>query len=209
MRVTDGKPDTDNDIKIANKGGRYDQRAIVSPDFLDLVRYGVFAPDDPQIVGSLPELDATIRVQTPFGPAWYRYNHDRSGEPAPGAYYPGQGHPWPFLTGERGIYELAAGHSEAARTMLRAMEGFASPSGMLSEQVWETSGGPNARCADALAAGWLPAGPACQVAGRGTGSSTPLAWAHGEYILLLKSVLTGKAVSQPTIVRERYVDRRS
>ncbi len=208
LRITDGEPDTDNDVKIANKGGRYDQRAIVSPDFLELVRLGVLAPDDSRIVGSLPELDATIRVETPFGPAWYRYNYDRSGEPSPGAYYPGRGHPWPFLTGERGMYEVAAGHTEAARVMLRAMEGFASASGMLSEQVWETSGGDNSRCADALAAGWVPAGPACQVAGRGTGSSTPLAWAHGEYILLLKSVLTAKVVGQPTIVRERYADRR-
>lgn len=209
LRITDAEPDTPDNIKIANNGGRHDQRAIVSPGFLELVRLGVLAADDEHIVGSLPELDAALRVETPVGPAWYRYNFDRSGETEAGLYYPGKGHPWPFLTGERGMYAVAAGRLDEARTMLQAMEGFASASGMLSEQVWETSGGKNPRCAEALAAGWTPAGAPCQVAGTGTGSSTPLAWAHGEYVLLLKSVLTGKVVGQPAIVRERYADRRA
>ncbi|MFN8472697.1 MAG: glycoside hydrolase family 15 protein [Anaerolineae bacterium] len=209
LRITDGEPDTDNNIKIANKGGPHDQRSIVSPDFLDLVRLGVLPANDEHIVSSLPELDATLRVETPVGPGWYRYNFDRSGEPEPGAYYPGKGHLWPFLTGERGMYDLAAGNLDEARALLHTMEGFASPSGMLSEQVWEASGGGNPRCAASMAAGWMPAGAPCQIAGKGTGSSTPLAWAHSEYMLLLKSVVTGTVFGQPTVVRERYVDRKS
>ncbi|MFN8476190.1 MAG: glycoside hydrolase family 15 protein [Anaerolineae bacterium] len=207
LRITDSEPDTPDNIKIANNGGRHDQRAIVSSGFLDLALLGVLAADDPHIVGSLPETDAALRVETPVGPGWYRYNFDRSGESEAGAYYPGKGHLWPFLTGERGRYAIAAGRLDEARTMLRAMEGFAGASGMLAEQVWEASGGKNERCAAAVAAGWAPAGGACQVAGTGTGSSTPLAWAHAEYVLLLKSIVTQTVVGQPSIVRERYADR--
>src|SRR5262249_7185196 len=51
-------------------------RNIVDPGFLELVRYGVMKPDDPLIVDSLRVVDAVLKVDTPAGPCWRRYNHD-------------------------------------------------------------------------------------------------------------------------------------
>ena len=83
--------------------------------FLDLVRLGVLPADDPAVIGSLAELDSTIKVDTPHGPMWYRYNHDGYGEKADGSPYDGTGvgRLWPLLSGERGEYELAAGRPAA------------------------------------------------------------------------------------------------
>ena len=52
------------------------------------------------------------------------------------------GRAWPLLTGERGHYELAAGRD--ARPYLRAMERFASATGLLPEQVWDAPDRPEA-----------------------------------------------------------------
>jgi glucoamylase len=45
-----------------------------------------------------------------------------------------KGRSWPLLTGERGHYELATGHDPTP--FIRAMQGFAFPTGLLPEQVW-------------------------------------------------------------------------
>ena len=69
MRIDDnGDPDDGHRIEINNGGGTYDERAIVDGGFLDLVRLGVLPADDPDVVGSLPELDSEIEVDTPHGP---------------------------------------------------------------------------------------------------------------------------------------------
>ena len=85
--------------------------AQVSVDFLQLVRYGLRSPDDPLILGSVKLADALLKVQTPAGPCWHRYNEDGYGEHDDGSAYDGtgRGRPWPLLTGERGHYELCAG----------------------------------------------------------------------------------------------------
>ena len=61
---------------------------------------------DAAIIESLPEVDATIKVDTPNGDLWYRYNHDGYGEKADGSPYDGTGvgRLWPLLSGERGEY---------------------------------------------------------------------------------------------------------
>ena len=49
---------------------------IISPDALALVRFGLRAPDDPRIVRTGAVIDALLKIDTPRGPAWHRYNDD-------------------------------------------------------------------------------------------------------------------------------------
>ena len=115
---------------------------IVDAGFLDLVRYGIRAPDDPIIVDSLRVIDAVLKVETPLGPCWHRYNNDGYGERQDGAPFSGfgKGRAWPLLTAERGHYELAAGHDVSR--LIRAMEAFAGDTGLLPEQIWDEPNRP-------------------------------------------------------------------
>lgn len=168
---------------------------VVSPDALALVRFGVRAADDLRILNTVKAIDLATRVQTPFGPCWRRYNGDYYGEHDDGT--PPQGHgdnqghgrAWPLLTGERGHYELAAGDPAEARQMLASMEGFASAVGLLPEQVWDAEAIPQK--------GLHP--------GRPSGSAMPLAWAHAEYVRLVRSIRDGRVFDMPPQPYERYV----
>lgn len=153
------------------------QCCVVDGGFLELVRLGLRAPDDPHILKTLPVWDGLCRRDTPCGPAWYRYNGDGYGEHEDGSPFDGSGRGrlWPLLTGERGHYELAAGRDPLP--YIRAMECFANEGGLLAEQVWDD--GPRA--------------------GRGTGSATPLVWAHAEYVRLLRSRRDGAVFDRPDV----------
>src|SRR6266705_2331965 len=76
-------------------------KEIVDTGFLELVRYGIRGADDPIIQDSLRVVDAVLKVDTPFGPCWRRYNHDGYGQRTDGGSYAGwgTGRPWPLLTG--------------------------------------------------------------------------------------------------------------
>ena len=180
-------------ITIANRPpcvqSVFPAKEIVDAGFLELVRHGVRRPDDPIIVDSLKVVDAVLKVETPFGPCWRRYNHDGYGQREDGGAFVGwgQGRAWPLLTGERGHYELAAGHD--TKPFLRAMERFASATGLLPEQVWD--GRDQAQ--------------RYMYCGRPTGSAMPLMWAHAEYIKLLRSVRDGKVSDLTTEVAKRYL----
>ena len=89
----------------------------VSPDALALVRFGLRAADDPRIVNTVKVIDALLKVDTPRGPSWHRYNGDGYGEHDDGSPFDGTGtgRAWPLLTGERGHYELAAGRLGTCR----------------------------------------------------------------------------------------------
>lgn len=180
-------------IRLANRGPGertdYDAREIIDQGFLELVRYGIRSPHDPLIVDSLKVVDAILKVQTPYGPCWRRYNHDGYGQKHDGGPYTGwgQGRAWPLLTGERAHYELAAGND--VRPMIAAMEHFTSAGGMLPEQIWD---GPD-----------IPAQG--MYLGRPSGSAMPLAWAHSEYIKLLRSVEDGEIFDRVEPVAKRYL----
>ena len=113
----------------------------VSLDALALVRFGLRAADDPRIVNTVKVIDALLKVDTPRGPAWHRYNGDGYGEHADGAPFDGTGvgRAWPLLTGERAHYELAAGRTDVAERLARRSMRFAGDSGLLPEQVWDTA----------------------------------------------------------------------
>jgi hypothetical protein len=96
---------------------------MVSLDALAFVRFGLRAPDDPRIVNTVKVIDATLKVETPRGAAWHRYQGDGYGEHPDGEPFDGRGmgRAWPLLTGERGHYELAAGRTDAAGRLAEAM----------------------------------------------------------------------------------------
>ena len=82
--------------------------------------------DDPRIVNTVKVIDALLKVETPYGPAWHRYNDDGYGEHADGSPFDGTGigRVWPLLTGERAHYELAAGRRDQAERLLQTLEAF-------------------------------------------------------------------------------------
>ena len=164
-------------------------KEIVDAGFLELVRYGIRRPDDPVIVNSLRVVDAVLKVETPSGPSWHRYNNDGYGQRDDGGPFvgSGRGRAWPLLTGERGHYELAAGRD--VTLFIRAMEGFASATGLLTEQVWDEPDRPQAH----------------MFLGRPTNSAMPLMWAHSEYIKLLRSAFDGKVFDLIPEVAKRYL----
>ncbi|HTV82787.1 MAG TPA: glycoside hydrolase family 15 protein [Acidobacteriaceae bacterium] len=170
----------------AGEPSEFEAREIVDAGFLELVRYGVRAADDPLIADSLKVVDATLKVDTPQGPCWRRYNHDGYGQCSDGGPFlgSGQGRAWPLLTGERAHYELAAGRD--VRALIATVEKFASSGGMLPEQVWD----------ELDTNGLVLGGPA--------GSAMPLVWAHSEYLKLLRSAADGKVFDRIPIVEERY-----
>jgi len=100
---------------------------LISPDALALFRFGIRAPNDPRIRDTVTVIDALLKVETPSGPTWHRYNDDGYGEHADGAPFDGTGigRGWPLLTGERAHYELASGRVETVKKFLGALESFA------------------------------------------------------------------------------------
>jgi len=191
-------PATQGLVPIKNRPAGEDPapaRHIVSPDALALVRFGLRAADDPRIVNTVRVIDALLKVDTPAGPAWHRYNDDGYGEHADGSPFDGtgQGRAWPLLTGERAHYELAAGRPEVARRLARTMLGFANDGGMLPEQVWDTSDIPERELSF----------------GHPAGSAMPLVWAHAEHIKLLRSLQEGRVYDTPPQVVERYARRQT
>jgi glucoamylase len=178
IRISDGNPNSNFLLTIANGGGAWDQRSIVDPSYLEMVRLGVKRPNDPHILATIPVVDTTVGVQTPNGFDWHRYNHDGYGDSAT-AFGAGSGHLWPVFAGERGNYEVAAGDVSAATTLLTTMQKMAGPTGLIPEQVWEESG-------------------------VGTHSATPLIWANAEYLVLARSIADRTPFDRPSIVNDRY-----
>jgi glucoamylase len=167
-------------------------KEIVDAGFLELVRYGIRRSNDQVILDSLKVVDAILRVDTPMGPVWHRYNHDGYGQRNDGGPYVGwgKGRAWPLLTGERAHFELAAGRS--VKPYIRAIESFASATGLLPEQVWDEQDHSNKH----------------MFLGRPTGSAMPLMWAHAEYVKLLRSVSDGRVFDLIPEVAHRYLGDR-
>ncbi len=192
---------------------------IVDGGFLELVRYGVRSATADSIVASLPEYDDQtredrfrVRYDVNGVPAFRRYGNDGYGEQTDtggnygvgGEMHAGQrGRLWPFFTGERGHYELAALMAMPSadvdwmtsqidgirQTYVRGMESFANGGLLLPEQAWDGVG-------DDTAHDYRP--------GQGTNSATPLAWTHAEYLKLLRSLADREVWDRYAPVEERY-----
>jgi glucoamylase len=199
LRVTkDGEPDSGTTYDVGDSGPNgVDQRKIVDPSFLELVRLGVLPPDDPAVTNTVKVVDAQLGEKTPAGEFWHRYNFDGYGEQADGSGwnigFPAgsgatRGRLWPLFAGERGEYEIAAGRPADAR--LAAMAATANSGGLLAEQVWDNS---------------PPAGRPGFAPGTPTFSATPLGWAHGQYVRLAWSLREQRSISTPSVVACRYL----
>ncbi|MET0415117.1 MAG: glycoside hydrolase family 15 protein [Actinoplanes sp.] len=197
LRLTkDGNPDAGTPYDIGDSGPvGVDQRRVVDPGFLDLVRLGVLPASDPDVRNSLRVVDAQLGEATPRGFFWHRASFDGFGEKLDGSQWeyglPGgslitRGRLWPLLNGERGEYEIAAGRLGAAKRQLATMEAAAGPGGMLPEQVWDNA-----------SPGFAPGTP--------TFSATPLTWTHAQYLRLATNVQAGRVVEMPAAVADRYL----
>ncbi len=220
LRIThNGKPDAGEKIELNNGAGFFDEREIVDAGFLELVRLGIKSPGDPLIAKSVKVIDEVIKVNTPNGEAFYRYNYDGYGEMDDGrrwnwdGKYTGKGRLWVLLSGERGQYELAVANSKfkiqtsksnlesstldlgLPRRRLDSMQKFANNGLMIPEQIWDKKEVPEA---DSQFSPNLSFG-------EGTGSATPLAWSMAQFIRLAVNLQEGKNLDTPDVVYERYV----
>jgi glucoamylase len=167
--------------------------------FLDLVRLGVLAPDDPNVATSLApsaaasDGNSTVQVTMPNGDIYFhRYNHDSYGEsngdctgwPSSPNAANRYGRFWPVLSGERGEYEIANGRP--ANVYLQSMADAANDGYFLPEQVWDR---PDI---------------ACFTIGRPAGSAAPLNWAEGQYLRLAHSIDAGYNLDTPSVVKAKY-----
>ncbi|HEV2462661.1 MAG TPA: glycoside hydrolase family 15 protein [Acidobacteriaceae bacterium] len=182
-------------VRISNRAPgaqcEFEAREIIDGGFLELVRYGVRRADDPLIMDTLKVADYVLKVETPKGPCWRRYNHDGYGNQADGGPFEGygEGGAWPLLLGERAHYELAAGHD--VRPLIATYEKFASQGGMLPEQIWHKQDTRGLRL------------------GCPAGSAMPLVWAHAEYLKLLRSASDGEVFDRIPPVERRYAGGRA
>src|ERR1019366_5101054 len=68
LRITpDGQPNAGTSIGIANGGGSHDDRTVVDPSFLELVRLGIKAANATDITNTITAVDSQIKVTTPEG----------------------------------------------------------------------------------------------------------------------------------------------
>ena len=169
--------------------------ALVSPDALAYVRFGLRRADDPRMVATMKVVDHVLKRELNAGPYWYRYNDDGYGEHPDGNAYDGtgQGRLWPLLTGERAHVAIAAGDRAEATRLLATLEAAGSPGGMLPEQIWDAQPIPYHELEP----------------GRPSGSAMPLVWAHSEHIKLLRSLADGQVFDMPPQTRERYLERKT
>lgn len=201
LRLTvDGNADAGTAYTLSDGGPTVDQRTVVDPSFLELVRLGVLRADNPAVLSTLPVVDRELGVETPSGEFWHRYNDDGYGESLDGGPFgnnDGVGRLWPIFAGERGEYELAAGDltgdvagaRAAAMKRLDAIANTANDGLMLPEQVWDDN---------------PPSGSDGRLPGTGTGSATPLGWTHAQFIRLAWSIDAGRPVETPDLVSCRY-----
>ena len=198
LRITaNGDANSGEQIQISDGGPLVDQRQVVDPSFLEVVRLGVKSALDPNVRSSLPVVDRELRYQTANGPFWHRASFDGYGEKRDGSQWepvpPGSGltlgRGWPLLTGERGEYRLAAGLAAQGYldTMARAGD---DTTHLIAEQVWDhqppADHDPRFR------------------PGENTFSATPLAWSHAQFIRLARSIDVGRPVETPRVVACRY-----
>lgn len=146
------------------KGEVFKVSQMISTDFLYLVFTGFYPYFDVRISKSIDVVDRVLRVETPKGISFYRYNGDIYGydNETP------KGRLWVLLTAERGIFEYMKGNYEEARKYLEYIENFKTDSLFLPEQVFED--------------------------GTPTESATPLAWSHAKYIILYDIIYHQKKV---------------
>lgn len=231
-----GKPDAGDKIELNNGAGIFDEREIVDAGFLELVRLGIRRADDPIIVNSLKVIDKVIKVETPNGPAFYRYNNDGYGEMDDGrrwnwdGKYTGKGRLWVLLSGERGQHSLAIASACDPGPPARTSSGtpVLTPAqnrclGVRSAAMADAKSRLDHMLAFANEGLMIPEQvwdkketpkniekqfiPELKF-GEGTGSATPLAWSMAQFIRLATNLKAGRNLDTPDVVYERYAGRK-
>jgi glucoamylase len=237
LRITEkGRPDAGDKIELNNGGGWFDEREIVDAGFLELVRLGIRPGDHPLIVKSLKVIDQIIKVDTPNGEAFYRYNHDGYGEMDDGrrwnwdGKYTGKGRLWALLAGERGQYEIALANRSSTHSLEKSVSGVSRISGSPETPETKQSRDLLLAAAKRLDAMLAFANDGLMIPeqiwdkkdspqvdprfipplkfGEGTGSATPLAWSMAQFIRLALNLKAGRNLETPDVVYRRYVLQR-
>lgn len=185
----DGEGAVAGRVTVRNRAGlEVPAAALVSVDFTWLVRLGLRRADDPRVTDTLKVVNEVLRVDTPSGPLYHRYNEDGYGEHPDGSPFDGSGvgRAWPLLSGEVGHVALLRG--EDVTPYLETMRRTASPGGLLPEQAWDAA----------------PIPGRFLFPGRPTGSAMPLLWAHAEYLKLYLARTSRRPIELLSIVEERY-----
>ncbi len=202
-----GDPNAMISYSLGNGGPTLDQREVIDAGFLELARLGVLSKRDPDLLRSLPVVDATIRRETDSGAGFLRYNGDgygdRSSDGRPWAPVgEGNGHVWPVLAGERGQWELDTGDLGAAVRRLEAMRNMSSGVGLIPEQAWELpdlARSPFGSDPTLASIGFENGKPA--------GSASALTWSAGQFVRLMLDVSAGRVLDRPRYTLRRYVKR--
>jgi glucoamylase len=200
-----GDPNAAISYNVGNGGPTLDQRSVIDAGFLELARLGELSPSDPDILASLPVVDATIRASTPSGFGWHRYNGDgygdRSSDGRPWAPTgQGSGHLWPPLSSERGEQSLQTGDAAGGAALLDGMDRFAGGIGLIPEQDWENADlarSPFGTPPETASIGFVDGEPA--------GSATPLNWSAASFVRLFADLGAGTLVDRPQTTFQRYV----
>ena len=200
-----GDPNAAITYNVGNGGPTLDQREVIDAGFLELPRLGLLPADDPDVVRSLPVVDATIRRDTASGPGWHRYNGDGYGD-GNGDGHPwaptgrGNGHLWPVLAGERAEHRITLGDTATAAQLADAMRRFASGVGLIPEQGWENPDlAPSPFGTDPTLAsiGFTN--------GKAAGSAAPLTWSAAQFVRLVRDLDARRLLEQPANTVRRYV----
>jgi glucoamylase len=176
-------------VEVRNRAGESLPAAeMIGLEFAYLARLGLRRADTVEMRASRQVADAVLRVDTPSGPLYHRYNSDGYGEHEDGRPFDGTGigRAWPLLTGEMGHLAMLDGDDPLPylETMIRT----AGPCGLLPEQAWDAAPIPER--------GLFPGQP--------SGSAMPLVWAHGEFLKLLMAREAGRPCERLRSVESRY-----
>lgn len=223
LRITQNTDPNDRaPLGTANGQPMPDESEVIDGGFLELVRYGVRAADDPYVLETLPEIDNMnlpdrLRVKYEFTfpgvegvfPGWRRYGIDGYGEDImTGMGYGAvndqmsdnqRGRVWPFFTGERGHYELA--RAQTAGDLSTATLDKLRNTYVKAMELFANEG---LMLPEQVWDGVGNNGVYQYGFGEGTNSATPLAWTHAEYIKLLRSLHDQKVWDRYPLVEERY-----
>jgi len=176
-------------VQLRNRDGEVIQAAaLVSLDFSYLTRLGLRSAHDPRIQDTIMVVDRVLKVDTPSGALYHRYNDDGYGEYPDGRPFDGGGvgRAWPLLVGERGHLAMQSGEDPIG--YLRTMWNCASVGGLMPEQVWDAAPIPEL--------GLAP--------GRPSGSAMPLLWTHAEFLKLLIAREQRRPIELLQAVEQRY-----
>ena len=200
-----GDPNAAISYNVGNGGPTLDQRSVIDAGFLELVRLGELPENDPDVLQSLPVVDATIKATTASGPGWHRYNGDGYGDRgsdgrpwAPSGQ--GTGHVWPVLSAERAEQSLVTGDATGAASLLEGMDAFASGVGLIPEQDWtlpDLAASPFGTDPTLASIGFANGGAA--------GSASPLTWSAASFVRLAADLAAKRNVALPAVTHARYV----